>query len=242
MKADYGIDAPNVIMNLFIFGILCVLIGILFPEIHLTKSIAFVNTAFFAWAIILFLEGLMMVIYSKFGKAKHRDRILNMINWKGNELVLDVGTGAGLLMIGAAKKINSGKSYGIDIWSKKDLSKNNSEQTIKNAELEKVTEKIELKNEDILNLSFEDNYFDVVISNLCLHNISGKENRIKACQEISRVLKPNGKAVISDMKYMSEYKSAFDSLGLISKISKPFLLDTFPPLRIISVEKKLSSI
>ncbi len=237
MKADYGIDAPNVIMNLFIFGTLCILIGILFPEIHITKSITLVNTAFFAWAIILFLEGLLMFLYSKFGKAKHRDRILNMVDWKGNEFVLDVGTGAGLLMIGAAKKLNSGKSYGIDIWNKKDLSKNTSEQTIKNAELEKVSDKIELKNENITNLSFEDNYFDVIISNLCLHNISGKENRMKACEEISRVLKPNGKAIISDMKYMNEYKSAFDSLGLSSKISKPFLLNTFPPLRIISVEK-----
>ncbi len=237
MKPNYGIDAPNIILGLFLFGILCIVIGILFPEIQITRTITLVNTAFFAWAIILFLEGLLMFLYSKFGKVKHRDRILNMVDWKGSELVLDVGTGAGLLMIGAAKKLNNGKSYGIDIWSKKDLSKNNSEQTLKNAELEKVSEKIELKNEDITNLSFEDNYFDIVVSNLCLHNISGKENRIKACKEISRVLKPNGKAIISDMKYMNEYKSAFDSLGLSSKISKPFLLNTFPPLRIISVEK-----
>jgi arsenite methyltransferase len=37
------------------------------------------------------------------------------------ENVLDVGTGQGLLMNGAAKHLTTGKSIGIDIWISKDL-------------------------------------------------------------------------------------------------------------------------
>ena len=70
-----------------------------------------------------------MILYSKFGKFRHRDRMLKMVNWKGDEIVLDVGTGRGLMMIGAARKLTSGKSVGIDIWSKKDLSGNSMEKT-----------------------------------------------------------------------------------------------------------------
>ena len=43
-----------------------------------------------------------------------------MIPWRGNETVLDVGTGRGLLMIGAARRLTTGISVGIDIWSAKD--------------------------------------------------------------------------------------------------------------------------
>ena len=45
-----------------------------------------------------------MLVYSKWGKFRHRDRMLNMIAWRGDEHVLDVGTGRGLLIIGAAKR------------------------------------------------------------------------------------------------------------------------------------------
>ena len=62
-----------------------------------------------------------MVVYSKFMKFRHRDNMLGMVNWRGDERVLDVGTGAGLLLIGAAKKLNTGKATGVDVWSTVDL-------------------------------------------------------------------------------------------------------------------------
>jgi cyclopropane fatty-acyl-phospholipid synthase-like methyltransferase len=62
-----------------------------------------------------------MLLYARWGKFRHRDRMLNMVSWRGGEQVLDVGTGRGLLLIGAARRLSTGKSTGIDVWSAKDF-------------------------------------------------------------------------------------------------------------------------
>ncbi len=100
--------------------------------------------------------------------------MLSKINWSGHENVFDIGTGQGLLMIGAAKHLTTGKSTGIDIWTSKDLSDNSISRTLDNAELEGVKNKIEVRNEDARSLTFADNSFDVVLSLLCIHNIEDK--------------------------------------------------------------------
>ena len=179
-----------------------------------------------------------MLLYAKVGKFRHRDRILRLIDWKGDELVLDIGTGLGLLMNGAAKQLTSGKAIGIDIWNKEDLSKNSSDLTWLNAELEGVADKIEIKNENILQTNFQDNYFDVVLSNLCLHNIKNKEERQKACGEIHRILKKNGTALISDFKNINEYISEFRKLEMDTEKVGIYYFDTFPTLTIIRAVKK----
>jgi ubiquinone/menaquinone biosynthesis C-methylase UbiE len=91
-----------------------------------------------------------------------RDYMLSKIAWKGNEQVLDIGAGTGLLMNGAAKFLTSGKSVGIDIWRAEDLSDNSIENALRNAELENVKDRVEISTEDARQLSFSDNSFDVV--------------------------------------------------------------------------------
>jgi cyclopropane fatty-acyl-phospholipid synthase-like methyltransferase len=50
--------------------------------------------------------------------------------------LLDVGTGRGLLMIGAARRLTSGKAVGIDIWNVEDLSGNALKRTEDNIRAE----------------------------------------------------------------------------------------------------------
>ncbi len=50
---------------------------------------------------------------------------------------------------------------------------------------------------DACHLPFKDNTFDFALFIATLHNIKGRENRIKALKELKRVLKKNGKALIS---------------------------------------------
>jgi SAM-dependent methyltransferase len=77
----------------------------------------------------------------------------------------------------------------------------------------------------------------VVLSNLCLHNISDRAGRSKACHEIIRVLKPGGIAVISDYKHIREYESEFINCGLNVEMCPLDWIGTFPPLRILVARK-----
>ena len=173
-----------------------------------------------------------MFAYGLKGKYRTRDLILSKINWKGDEQVLDIGTGQGLLMNGAAKYLTTGKSIGIDIWSNKDLSDNSITKTLENAALEGVKDKLEIKNEDARSMSFADNSFDVVLSLLCIHNIEPKADQEKACFEIARVLKPNGIAIIGD------YATAFAKAGLKVKRSKPYFTTALALMWIVEATKE----
>jgi arsenite methyltransferase len=242
-KPDYGMDAPGVIRNLLLAAALALILSWVLPALHLATpritlgqvTILFpINWAMFGFPAIGFLSGAaLMIYYSKAGKFTLRDRILEMVQWRGGEAVLDVGTGRGLLMIGAAKKLRSGKAVGIDIWSSKDLSGNSMENTLRNADIEGVRERVEVQNQDATSMKFADNSFDVILSTACLHNIPSKEGREKACREIARVLKPGGKALIADFVHTGDYMDAFRSAGATAKHSGAYLL----MMRIIEVQK-----
>ena len=124
-------------------------------------------------------------------------------------------------MIGAAKKLTLGKSIGIDIWNSGDMHSNTYQNTMRNAELEGALEKVEVRNEDVRSMSFPDDTFDVVLSNLCIHNVPTTDGREKACREITRVLKPKGIAIITDKSHTKEYAEIFAREGLTVELFRP---------------------
>lgn len=231
-EPNYGIDAPGVIRNLLVIGIvLLVLFGV---ARHFGSSWQYplVWTGSF-----LVLEGILMLVYSRWGKLLHRDRILALHVWRGDEQVLDVGTGRGLLLIGAAKRLTTGHATGIDIWNAADLSGNARERTEENISLEGAADRCSLANEDAQQMRFPDDSFDVIITNLCLHNIYDRMKRRRAVLEIARVLKPGGHAIISDYKKTGEYARELREIGFEVRRLMPNFLSTFPPLTIIIARK-----
>jgi arsenite methyltransferase len=235
-KPNYGVDAPGVIRNLLLIGVVVLILSQLFPEFRIGAAV--IQTRYFAWPGAYFsLSGLLMLLYSLWGKYFHRDRMLKLFPWTGSEAVLDVGAGKGLLMIGAAKKLTSGLSTGIDVWSTRDLSGNTADAALRNARLEGVEHLVAVETEDVMEMHFPDGSFDVVLSNLCLHNIGKREGRDKACREIARVLKSGGVAIIADYKNIRQYKKEFDQLGLQTKLIYSSFFASFPPLTILKVTK-----
>ncbi len=236
-KIKYGIDAPGIMRNLIVFGALTVLAGFAVPLLSDNTILKYVSYLIVFVGAVFFILGIAMFAYGLKGKYRTRDLMLSKIMWTGNENVLDIGTGQGLLMNGAAKHLTTGKAIGIDIWSTKDLSDNSINKTLANAELEGVKDKIEIRNEDARSLTFEDNSFDVVLSLLCIHNIESKADQEKACFEIARVLKPNGTALIGDYIPTTEYAKAFEKAGLKVKSSKPYFATAYALMWIVEATK-----
>ncbi len=238
-KADYGIDAPGVIRNLVLIGAACALVFSFAPPVLHLGPLQLGRGTFLITAVICLLEAALMLSYSKWGKFRHRDKMLNSLVWRGDERVLDVGTGRGLMLVGAAKRLTTGTAVGIDIWSRKDLSNNTAETAQKNLEIEGIASKASLISEGAQKMSFANESFDIVLSNLCIHNIASRAERDQACREIARVLKPGGRAIICDFRHTRNYAAAFRDAGL-SVTRNGFNLLTFPPLRIVTAIKKPS--
>jgi arsenite methyltransferase len=117
-------------------------------------------------AVICFAEAALMLIYARVGKFRHRDRMLAQVPWRGDEHVVDIGTGRGLLLIGAAKRLTTGRATGIDIWNPSDLSDNARYRTMRNLVAEGVADRCDLVDELAQELSLADASADVVLSNL----------------------------------------------------------------------------
>ncbi len=80
--------------------------------------------------------------------------------------------------------------------------------------LEGVAERFELHTADMRHLPFKDASFDVVVSSLAIHNVSGAGERAKALREAARVLKRGGKLAIADIRHTNAYASELEACGL----------------------------
>jgi ubiquinone/menaquinone biosynthesis C-methylase UbiE len=141
---------------------------------------------------------MLMVVTGSRGRWQARQTIMNAIAWRGDEMVLDVGCGNGFLLLEAAKHLTSGNAIGIDIW-KDGAGRQRTDILRRNAQIEGVTPRIELKNSDARAMPFEAEMFDVILSSLALHHMGSGADREQALHEMIRVLKPGGVILLYDM-------------------------------------------
>jgi len=140
--------------------------------------------------------------------------LLDRLNLRGDERLLDMGCGRGAVLLMAAQRLTTGRAVGVDLWRSFDQSGNSLEATQRNAIAEGVADRVELHTGDMTALPFEDNSFDVVVSSLAIHNISGKAGREKAINEAVRVLRPGGRLVIADIRATRHYQEQLAKLGM----------------------------
>lgn len=213
LRPDYGIDAPGAVRNLLIVGSVALLVRVLaycglLPQNPLTRRTAPTVAVFFLGM------GSYMFYSSKFGKIREREQLLDLISWRGDETVLDVGCGLGVMLIGAAKRLTTGRAAGIDIWQTEDLSGNRPDGAVENARREGVAERVTIVTADMRQIPFPDGHFDVIVSNAAIHNVYKADERATAVREIARVLKPGGACILTDVRHEAQYASVLRENGV----------------------------
>ena len=210
--ADYGYDAPYALVIFAVIGsasVIGALVGWRDGNRHLTAVMSL-------YAVFFLGQALSFYYTTRRGKIAVWNSILDGLQLRGDERVLDMGCGRGAVLIAVAKRLTSGRATGIDLWRTRDQSGNASDVTRRNATIEGVMERVAVETGDMRALPFADGSFDLVLSSLAIHNIRTRLDRAKAVAEAWRVLKPGGRLLIADIRSTALYAKTLDALGAMT--------------------------
>ncbi len=194
---DYRFNIPSQVAFALVAGSISAMLGVYFLYVRLFL----LGTILLIVAVLvgLFRFTLFLITDPK-RRAIARDRMINSVHWKGTEQVLDVGCGNGLVLLAAAKHLadGEGRAIGIDIWNQM-AGRQNAEILRRNAEIERVANRIEVQEADARQMPFGNSSFDVVLASLSLHHAGGKRGIEQVVKEMKRVLKPGGVILLYDL-------------------------------------------
>ena len=212
-RGNYGVDTPMVPAVQSFIAIMLIQIGL--QQVRNSEDQGW-------WAIgsgvILLAIALTYLHATRRGKFRAWSRTLGAMQLKGDEQVLDLGTGRGSVATLAAARVPLGKVVGVDTWTQRSRiggnRKGDPENVIaaRNADLEGV--KVEFKLGDMRDLGLPGNQFDLVVSNLGIGALNRAEERQTAVDEAVRVLKPGGRLAIADTNYIPQVAKRLTDLGM----------------------------
>jgi arsenite methyltransferase len=116
------------------------------------------------------------------------------------------------VLLAAAKLLPNGRAIGVDIW-RADQTDNSQQNTLRNAELEGVADRVEVRTADITDLPFANDSVDVIVSSIVVHNIPNQHDREMAINEAARVLRPGGRLALVDIFFTNRYAKQLRALG-----------------------------
>ncbi|MDO1530038.1 class I SAM-dependent methyltransferase [Fulvimonas sp. R45] len=206
----FGIDAPGLVLGFAIGGPLLLALGLGGSAI-LPPALA---GAMVYTGAVLAAEAVLMALSSLRGKPAVLRRMVAALALRGDEQVLDVGCGRGMLLLEAARNLPRGRATGLDLWSTRDQSGNAADATARNAELAGLRERVRIDTGDMRRMPYPDASFDVVISSLAIHNLPTQTDREQAVREIARVLKPGGRVALLDFRHTADYARTLRANGL----------------------------
>jgi SAM-dependent methyltransferase len=238
---DYGIDAPLVARGWFGRAAWSFGVGLAFWFMNRQeypgpagRMLAVLTLIALACAGIAWCK----IRSSRDGKLRLREQLLDQLALKGDEKVLDVGCGRGLITIGVAKRLTKmGRVTGVDIWRTEILSGNSLDAAKQNAKLERVSERVTFESCPVHSLHFRDNTYDVVVSSLAIHNLADDREREQALHEMLRVLKTGGRLLIFDTAETGYYAEVLRAAGAKDVTLSPWSFLWCLPSRSVTARK-----
>ncbi|HLQ36323.1 MAG TPA: class I SAM-dependent methyltransferase [Planctomycetota bacterium] len=230
MKEDYGIDAPTAVRSLMVIGLALLLAGTgarlaLRHDAAEPSPLLLMFRSGLPAGIACVIGATWMLLSSKVLKHRVARALLDARQWHGNEQVLDVGCGRGLVAVLAAKRVADGHVTGIDLWQARDLSGNHPGAMRANAEAAGVAGRVTVDTGDARSLPYPDGSFDVVASMTAIHNIPGAAGRAAAIREAWRVTRPGGQILVFDIRHARKHAAQLRAAGAVDvRLHGPILL------------------
>ena len=236
-RVDYGLDAPGIVRTFAALGVSLLVAWIALRFFAPPRNLQRLGAMGMWMGGSFALTSLLMILSSRIGKLRARDRLLDVLDLGGGETVLDVGCGHGLLLVGAAKRLPTGRAIGIDLWSTRDQADNSAAAALANADAEGVRDRVEVRDGDMRALPLTDASVDVVVSSLAIHNLPTSADRELAIAEMVRVLRPGGIVALIDIAHVGEYARALHARGCgVEQMG--FVPTIFPPARELMARKR----
>lgn len=228
---SYGLDAPYLIVV---------------PTVAIAANVFQATWARTPWpllgaaAVLLCLSSALYT--SRIGKFAVWSTIVDGLALRGSERVLDLGCGRGAVLLLVARRLTSGRAVGVDLWRTQDQSGNSIDATRRNADADNVCDRVELHTADMSDLPFDRDSFDVVVSNIAIHNINEPARRERVIDEAVRVLRPGGRVLIADLRHARRYANRLAALGMINVQRRSlgwrmWWGGPWAPTRLVSAEK-----
>lgn len=183
-------------------------LSVLFPWLAILALIFLLCFAYFAYARWCFSPK------GKNIQERIQSLLLDHLEWDGVGKALDNGCGSGALTVMMARKYPDAHVTGVDYWGGAwEYSKGVCER---NADIEGVGSRVAFQKASASLLPFEDETFDVVISNLTFHEVGDTRDKRFLIKEALRVLRKGGSFAFQDLfLWKRVYGEVEDLLGMI---------------------------
>jgi arsenite methyltransferase len=228
-RVRYGLDAPPVVAGFVAAGLLGVtllLLTALTGARLLGPGLGFTACGRATAALLLHS--------SLRGKRVVRDRLLDRLALRGDEDVVDLGTGRGLMLLGAAERAPRGTATGIDLWRSVDQAGTSPERLLANASAFGVADRVRVVTGDMSDPQLPDGSADLVLACLSIHDIHDRDRRRGVIDHAARILRPDGRLAIVDLAKTAQYAADARTAGLVDVVrTRPTAL-MWPPVRVVT--------